>query len=76
MLLDRTVSRGSIRKPKEESTDGGLTKNSFKGMSKDTFLATADSLIDDFLRENYFPKKYNGKSVKGMVKSGKIIECV
>ncbi len=60
------------RRPEEQEaplTDG-LTKGQIKTMDKATFLALDDSLLNDYLKDNGFPKKYDFAEVKRVVKSG------
>ena len=57
---------------KEETDNEELTKDDLRAMSKESFLALEDKKIEGFLKKNGFPKKYDVKTVKGMVKSGKI----
>ncbi len=56
------------RRPKEkkEKTDA-LDKEDFEGMSNETFLALDDKKLDEYLKNNDFPEKYNAEKVKAMV---------
>jgi len=56
----------------DEDEQEGLTKNEMKTISTDQFAALDDSLLNDFLRNNGFPKKYEAGNVKNLVKSRKI----
>ncbi|MEO9964935.1 MAG: glycosyl hydrolase [Reichenbachiella sp.] len=58
------------RRPEDTSKKpvDGLTKDQIKGMDKATFLALDDSLLNDYLKSNGFPKKYDFKEVKRLVK--------
>jgi photosystem II stability/assembly factor-like uncharacterized protein len=50
----------------------GLTKEDFKGMSKEAFLALEDSKLNGFLKTNGFQEKYRAENVKQMVRSGNV----
>ncbi|MEP2023809.1 MAG: glycosyl hydrolase [Reichenbachiella sp.] len=60
------------RRPEEkkEQLSAGLTKDQIKAMDKATFLAVDDSLLNDYLKENGFPKKYDFAEVKRIVTTG------
>lgn len=60
------------RRPAEEKLSKGLQKNDFKTLSLEGFFAINDSLLEDYLRTNRFPKKYTAESVKASVKLGKV----
>lgn len=61
------------RRPKEdEDEEEGLTKDDLREMSREVFLKLKDEELEDFLRENGFPKKYKAKGVKTMVEDNKI----
>lgn len=59
------------RRPKEEEEEG-LTKNDFKGMSRENFLEIEDEELESFLRDNRFPKKYTAENIKRKVRKNKI----
>ena len=54
--------------PKE---DGKLKQKDFKAITKEAFLKLDDKKLEDFLRDNGFPKKYDAKRVKKEVGDGK-----
>lgn len=61
------------RRPAEKDpSDQGLKKEDFKTLSLEGFFAVNDSLLEDYLRNNRFPKKYTAESVKKEVKLGKV----
>ena len=81
--LDAAVHRGKtvlyafldnqFRRPIEKKEDSDdLTKDSFKSMSIDQFLALNNEELNRFLRSNRFPPKYTAESVKQMAKEDKI----
>jgi photosystem II stability/assembly factor-like uncharacterized protein len=47
-----------------------LSKEDFKNMSNETFLALDDKRLNDFLKNNGFQEKYRAQNVKNMVRSG------
>ncbi len=58
---------------KETNTsDGSLSKNDFKSMSKDAFLSLDDKKLEGYLRSNRFQEKYGAQNVKQMVRSGSV----
>lgn len=57
------------RKEKEKEQDE-LTAADFVDMKVKTFLELEDKKIDDFLRHNGFPKKYNAERVKQEIQDG------
>ena len=59
------------KKPPVISKGHGLTPESFKNMSEQAFLALSDSSLNNFLRNNGFPDRYNARIVKEQVHSGK-----
>lgn len=62
------------RRPEEdEEEDEGLTKDDFREMSKEDFLALEEKKIESFLRSNRFPRTYSGSKVREMVESDDIL---
>ena len=49
-----------------------LTKNYFESISKEEFLKIYVLKLDRFLKSNNFPKKYNSKKIKRLVKADSI----
>lgn len=76
-MVDNTIyaflDNQTHREKKEDEKKEGLTSNDFKGMKKETFLALDDKLLEEFMNNNAFPKTYNVKLVKSMVKKDKIL---
>ena len=68
------VVDNQFRRPKNKmSVDNiELTKNYFESISKEEFLKTDELKLDRFLKSNNFPKKYNSKKIKGLVKADSI----
>ncbi|MEX0313337.1 MAG: glycosyl hydrolase [Allomuricauda sp.] len=50
----------------------GLTKDDFKSMNTETFLALEDKKLNDYLKTNGFQEKYRAENVKQMVRSGAV----
>ena len=71
-VVDNQNHRPKKEEEKEDTSTGGLTKQDFKDMESKSFLALDDEKLDAFLQENHFPKKYNAKKLKHMVKAGKL----
>lgn len=55
---------------KENKTSAGMTKESFKTMSKEAFLNLDDKKLNTFLKENGFQEKYRAENVKQLIRSG------
>jgi len=51
----------------------GLTKNDFKSMSKEAFLALEDKTLNTFLKENNFQEKYRAANIKNSVYNGLVM---
>lgn len=62
------------RRPKDnkKAKSDKLSKDDFKTMSNDQLLKLKDGKIDDYLRDNRFPDKYNSKEIRKLIKSNKI----
>ena len=60
------------REKKEEKEDELVTKDKLRSITREDFLKITNENLQKFLRDNRFPEKYTAKSVKAMVKSGKI----
>lgn len=67
-LLDNQFRREAEEKPAHE----GMTKEDFRTMTKDAFLALDTDKLESFLRNQGFPDKYTAESVKRMVKKDEI----
>lgn len=59
-------------KGKESQADGILTKDDFKDMTVEQFMALENSTLNRFLRENNFQEKYRAENVKQMVSGGTV----
>lgn len=81
--LDITVKDGTTylyalldnynRRPAEKKeNDGALEKDAFKTMSNASFLALDDEKLEEYLKDNRFPEKYDASSVKEMLNKGEI----
>ncbi|GAA0871568.1 hypothetical protein GCM10009117_07140 [Gangjinia marincola] len=66
------VHDSQFRRPadKKDGKDDRLSKDDFKTMSKEDFLALTDKKLNGFLKENGFQEKYRADNVKAMVRSG------
>jgi len=60
------------RREKEEKKDDKLVKDDFKKMDIDAFNKLEDDQLKDYLSSNRFPKKYDVKAVKKLMKDGEI----
>jgi hypothetical protein len=69
-ILDNQGEIPQAEKPKD---DGKLKPEHFKDLTKDNFLKLDDKKLDEFLRDNRFPQKYNAKSVKQEVTDNKYL---
>ncbi|MCA0152527.1 WD40/YVTN/BNR-like repeat-containing protein [Winogradskyella vincentii] len=68
------VHDSQFRRPdeKKKSDKRGLTKEDFKTMSNEDFLALDDKKLNTFLKTNGFQEKYRAENVKQMVRSGNV----
>jgi len=69
------IHDSQFRKEKEEEEEDaadGLTKEDFKTMSKETFMALDNKKLNAFLKTNGFQEKYRAENVKNMVSSGSV----
>jgi len=61
-----------FRRPPDKKDDkAGLTKNSFKTMSLQAFNQLEDKDLEEYLKKNNFPKKYDVEAVKALMDEGK-----
>ncbi|HYC84531.1 MAG TPA: glycosyl hydrolase [Chryseosolibacter sp.] len=60
-----------VEDKKEEKTGDKLRIEDFRTMSTETFLKLDDKKLDDFLKDNGFPKKYTAEIVKREVRENK-----
>lgn len=67
-IVDNQDSRKESEKKEEKK---GLQKEEFEKMSRSKFLDLKNEELENFLRDNDFPKKYDAASVKELVKNGK-----
>lgn len=67
-ILDNQNRRPKLEEVKKEV----LNKNSFEKISQNDFLKIDNNELQKFLKNNGFPKKYNAKKVKEMVKTKQI----
>jgi photosystem II stability/assembly factor-like uncharacterized protein len=66
------VDNQSRRSKEKEIKRDGIDKNIFENMSVKDFIALNDKLLNDFLENNGFPKKYDATTVKNLVSSNEI----
>ncbi len=68
------IHDSQFRRPEEaKEKTKGLSKNDFKNMSKEVFLAIEDKALDLFLKENNFQEKYRARNIKNSVRNGLVI---
>lgn len=60
------------RRPEEASDEETLSKSDLRKMSRDDFDQIKDYLLDDFLRSNRFPRKFNARSIKKMIRDNEL----
>lgn len=60
-------------KKKEKPNTSKLKLDDFRNMSKDELLKLEDKVLDDFLKDNGFPKKYTAVLVKKEVEENKYL---
>lgn len=57
---------------RDESHGGRLTKDDFKTMSREAFLALDNDKLNGFLKQNNFQEKYRASTVKTMVRESAV----
>jgi photosystem II stability/assembly factor-like uncharacterized protein len=60
-----------VEDKKQKKTDDKLKIESFKSMTKEDFLKLDDKKLDEFLKDNGYPKKYTAEVVKKDVRENK-----
>ncbi|WP_190810508.1 sialidase family protein [Flagellimonas sp. S3867] len=60
------------RDEKSAKKKEGLTKDDFKSMNTEAFLALEEKKLNDYLKTNGFQEKYRAENVKQMVRSGAV----
>lgn len=60
------------REQKDKKKKDELTKDDFKSMDEETFLALDDKKLNDYLKTNGFQEKYRAQNVKQLVRSGSV----
>jgi photosystem II stability/assembly factor-like uncharacterized protein len=68
-IHDSQFRRTKTDQEKRES----LSKDDFKSMSKEAFLALEDKKLNAFLKENNFQEKYRAAKLKNSVRSGAVV---
>jgi photosystem II stability/assembly factor-like uncharacterized protein len=58
---------------KEPTSIEGLTKKSFLKMSKDSFIHLSDSILNKFLKQHRFPKKYTAKDIQKQIRKEELV---
>lgn len=68
------VHDNQFRRPDEKKSEAksGLTKEDFKTMTTEAFLALDSKDLNGFLRTNNFQEKYRAENVKQLVRSGNV----
>ena len=61
-----------LKDAKKKSDSNALSKEDFKTMSVETFLALKDKKLNSYLKMNGFQEKYRAENVKQMVRSGEV----
>jgi len=68
------IHDSQFRRPKaDKEKTNTLTKDDFKSMSKEAFLAIEDKKLNAFLKENNFQEKYRAANLKNSVRSGVVV---
>ena len=68
------IHDSQFRRPKtDKEKSNTLTKDDFKSMSKEAFLALEDKKLNVFLKENNFQEKYRAANLKNSVRSGAVV---
>lgn len=60
------------RRPEEPAEEETLSKADLRKMSREDFNQIKDYLLDDFLRTNSFPRKFNAGAIKKMIQNNEL----
>ncbi len=72
-IVDNQNRRDKSKKEKDSHESGNnIKKEDFKQMDKTSFAKLDDKKLNDYLKNNRFPKKYNAENVKSMVQKAEI----
>lgn len=66
------VDNHDLREKKKDDKKKGLTKDTLRTMSKESFLSLKDSLIEKYLKDNDFDEEYSVERVKNMIRTDSI----
>ena len=58
------------RRPLKQEASKKLTKKDFEGISLEAFMAIDTKLLDNFLKDNDFPKEHTAESMRKAVRNG------
>ena len=67
-----TILDNQYERPKKETKEKKLTKDDLRKISKDEFLKLDKKLIQSYLKEYNFPKKYTVDTILFLIKTNKI----
>lgn len=71
-VLYASVDNQNPKAAQEKPEPDVLTKNQLRDMTPAAFAKIPDEQLDNFLKDNEFPEKYNAKKIKDEVAKGKI----
>lgn len=71
-IIYAVVDNQSARPAEAKENKDGYTKDTFRKIGNEAFLALDDEKLNGFLRENRFPAKHTAQSVKASVKAGQL----
>ena len=66
------IHDNQFRRKKKNELKKEILKSDFKSMSASDFASLDNKKINEFLRENSFPKKYTATKIKEMINEGKV----
>ncbi|MBS1621157.1 MAG: glycosyl hydrolase [Bacteroidetes bacterium] len=72
-IIYAVVDNNMLKPSKERKADtSAYVKNEFKEITKDQFQQLDNKKLNNFLRQNRFPRNYTAESVKQMVATGQV----
>lgn len=71
-VLYASLDNQTPKTDQEKPDPNVLTKNQLRDMTPAAFIKLPDEQVDNFLKDNDFPEKYNAKKVKDEMTKGKI----
>ena len=66
------IHDSQFRREKKQELSNSISKDDFKSMTKSLFLKINSKELNNFLKKNGFPERYNSEKLKKMIKNGSL----